>query len=90
MELIIEYGSLALAFILMYLVYFHPLEFHHHVAKGYAHLGIYPTSFSWKISLGYDTAQHHVGLKHFHGHGTKQDRREAMKWFKLAADQVWI
>ena len=83
---------MVLAFILMYLVYFHPLEFHYHVAKGYAHLGTYWTtvSSSWKTSLGYDTAQHHVGLKHFHGHGTKQDRREAMKWFKLAADQVRI
>ena len=29
-----------------------------------------------------------MGLKHFHGHGVEQDRQEAMKWFKKAADQV--
>ena len=29
-----------------------------------------------------------MGLKHFHGHGVQQDRQEAMKWFKKAADQV--
>ena len=73
--MVLEYGSLTIAVILLYLVYYHPLEFHYHVAKGYAH-------------LGYDTAQHQVGLKHFHGHGVNQDRQEAMKWFKKAADQV--
>ena len=34
------------------------------------------------------TAQHQVGLKHFHGRGVPEDKRESMKWFKLAADQV--
>ena len=33
-EMVLEYGSLTLAVILLYLVYYHPLEFHYHVAKG--------------------------------------------------------
>ena len=32
--MVLEYGSLTLAVILLYLVYYHPLEFHYHVAKG--------------------------------------------------------
>lgn len=33
-EMVLEYGSLTLAVVLLYLVYYHPLEFHYHVAKG--------------------------------------------------------
>ena len=51
------------------LIYYYPNEFHFHVAKGYAH-------------LGYDIAQHQMGLKHYHGVGVAEDKREAMKWFK--------
>ena len=65
-----------MAVTLLFLVYFYPLQFHYHVAKGYAR-------------LGYDSAQHQVGLKHFHGHGVEKNKQEAMKWFKLAADQVF-
>ena len=32
--MVLEYGSLTLAVVLLYLVYYHPLEFHYHVAKG--------------------------------------------------------
>ena len=37
--------------------------------------------------LGDEYAQYNLGLTYEHGRGVRQDYREAMKWYRRAADQ---
>ena len=46
----------------------------------------------WKplAKTGIAEAQFNIGLMHYHGQGVPQDFVEAVKWYRLAADQEFI
>lgn len=66
--------GLVVCLCLGYYVYFNFHEFHFHLSRAYA-------------SLGHAHAQHLVGERMLHGAGTAKDEVQAMKYFRLAADQ---
>ena len=46
----------------------------------------------WKplAEIGIAEAQFNIGLMHYHGQGVPQDFVEAVKWYRLAADQEFL